>query len=687
MIGANAEASVLLVAEWKASTGWDVSADDLSSFERILASASVPGFPGGILPWPRTGKRTVFYAVSRNSEDWRRLRPLVVAFAGPTLTGFAGAPHRPNPKWGSPEEFLASNGFAAVARLVPADDAQAQRIVLWALDQLCRLVLENPAAERRASEPTSRLLGRLEGALADGDRTAATTLHTRLRAEDRLDALNLTYLSIEIAAAFRDWTAIVEMPELIDIVASPRPAAVTTALLEAFYAMRIAPAEEEGKVGEVLQELAPLLRDLLAQPRPPLGAGAARLAELADAEARAGPNLAPSPGRESAPTSPVSASPTEAAMAGLVDAARKGSLEALRAAVEVVDGLDAADRERLLGPAWVRELWRETSTRAGRVALPRTWCEWLALLPLPEFTNALDVARTAAAEWTVEQQIGDPALAAELASLLLATPEGAATERLAEALPVLIAWLRRDPRFPRASLRSVYDALWTLLVLGVRRGEAELESSAALFDGLLACGLPHGRYRELLRDALDLIGDPGRRSTYWILGLVESTVDQPAPDGEARQNFLATALSRVDRFRAHLSPLQCAALSRLAETLGLPAQRVAEDEAGITAIGAALQGRRVAVYTLTESAGRQAAAALTELVPSLTVTLHADHVGSQALKAAAEGSDLFVVVTWSAKHAATDFIRRHRPAAKPLLYAPGRGATSILRALDEYLSR
>jgi hypothetical protein len=689
MIGADTARSALLVNGWKAAVGWGAApAGQAAVLDRIIVSASASIFPGGILPWPRPGKRTVFYGVARRPEDWRRLRPLLVAFAGPTLTGFTGVPDCPNPKWGAAEAFLAEEGFAAVARLVPADDAQVQEIAVRALERLCLLVLGNVATAHRPQDATSRLLGRLAGALADGDRATAEGLHARLRDENRLDSLNLRYLQVEICAAFRDWTAIAEMPELVDLAVSPRPAAVTAALLEALYAIRVAPAEASDEIEGVLDSLAPVLRDLLADPLPPLGPGAAQLADLARRTQPTSGGVAPDPLDAASEVRPEVAAgpPADDALANLIAAARSGSLDNLRAAVQAVDCLDAPEREQLLSAAWARELWEETCWRAGRVVPPRNWIEWLNLLPRDGFVKSLELARQAAAEWLVSQQVSDPAAGQALAGCLLAVPEGIASERLAEALPVIIGWLRGDPEFPRSSLRSLYDAAWTLLVLGIRRGQAELEASAALFDGLLSSGLPPGRYREILTDALDLAGDPGRRSAYWLLALVECTVEHPSPDDEARRDFWTAAIVRVDRFRAQLSLMQRAALDRLAHSLEITLASRADGGADAFTEGRRLTEHRIAIYTLTESAGRQAVGVLAVLAPGIDVTLHADHVGTQALRAAAEGADIFVLVTWSAKHAATDFIRRHRPSSKPILYAQGRGATSILRALDEHLS-
>jgi hypothetical protein len=238
-------------------------------------------------------------------------------------------------------------------------------------------MLENQKASRRPAEPTSRLLGRLEGALADSDRTSAIELYTRLRDEDRLDGLNLAYLEIEIAAAFRDWNAILGMPHFADIVTSPRPASVTVALLEAIYAINIKSAEERGEAGSALAPLEQTLRELLVRPRPPLGPGGLRIAQLVDRHA-----TSPSDDLEiNDDSSRARVTGTDFAVSSLIHAVRSQSLSVLRTAVEAVEELDAAEREALLTPGWVREMWNEIAKRSGRVVPPNTWLEWLVPMP------------------------------------------------------------------------------------------------------------------------------------------------------------------------------------------------------------------------------------------------------------------------------------------------------------------
>ena len=402
MICVDASMVAGLVAEWRNATQWEATArsDERASLERILASASAPGFPGAILPWPRVGKPTIFYGTAPRPEDWRRLRPLLVAFGGPTITKFSGRTGVPNPRWGKPEAYLAEKGFAAVARLVPKDDAECKAMVLCALDRLCKLIIENPVARQRPNESTSRLLGRLDGALADGDHTSATMLYDRLRTEDRLDGLNLNYLRIQIAASFRDWRAIAEMPELLDLVASSRPAAVTAAILEALDAVYVMPAEETGNLRDALAPIVSILEDLLAPPRPRLGVGALRLAALIDASTVLHTSADAVRIRSGGTRREDTAPPAEVARLALIRAIQSESLEVLGEAISAVERLETADRERLLAPSWMREMWREAADRSGRIEVPQNWREWLSLLHKPEFTGAVDLAR--ARVWRME---------------------------------------------------------------------------------------------------------------------------------------------------------------------------------------------------------------------------------------------------------------------------------------------
>ncbi|MDA9976033.1 hypothetical protein N9F34_04355, partial [Alphaproteobacteria bacterium] len=147
------------------------------------------------------------------------------------------------------------------------------------------------------------------------------------------------------------------------------------------------------------------------------------------------------------------------------------------------------------------------------------------------------------------------------------------------------------------------------------------------------------------------------------------------------------ALARISPIQGRLTSLQRAAIVRLAEELGWKLH-----DFGVVATAPAagdlairLSDLKIAIHSLTESSSHQAKLAIEQIAPSVTVDCNADHVGNARLRALAENADLFVLTSLSAKHAATHFIREHR-GDRSLLYAQGRGFSSILRAIEDHVS-
>jgi hypothetical protein len=135
-----------------------------------------------------------------------------------------------------------------------------------------------------------------------------------------------------------------------------------------------------------------------------------------------------------------------------------------------------------------------------------------------------------------------------------------------------------------------------------------------------------------------------------------------------------------------LTRLQRIAVTLLSRELGweLPVSPTSDVPPMDDGLSSRLAGMRITIYSLTESSSRQAKAALEEISSSVTVDINADHSGGARLRALAENSDLFVMTWLSAKHAATDFIRTHR-GNRPLIYSQGKGFSSILRAIEDFL--
>ncbi len=672
--------------------------------EALEGTVGDPGFPGALFVWPGEGVRPpVFYAAAQTHAQWRRLRPLLLAFAGPTLTDFAGEASRLNLNHRH-EQVLEAAGLAVVARMAPT--AETASSTERALRRLMALVAKTPPDAEPPMETTGRILARIRDHLNALAIDEARQLLDRCRLEHRLDALNLKFLEVEILATVRDWAGIIAVKGFDDLLRTRRPPAVTSALLEAIYWTTF--AESAPSLSAYVAGPRPRVRDLIRLPAPTgMRDGAWRLFALealaqAGADTRLANAVAASQADlggladelafsvEDAVENVAPAAPSAGAAEALVVADVSGSLSAIDQARALLASLTDDERAALFQSEQPRRALQAINERFGAEPSPQDWREWLGELQSPTFISAQVIARQAAVEW--EANLGDPTDIARLADALIRVPDNPpASDRLMEGIPHLVAWLQRDPEFPRPVGYNVYEAALERLMLSGRTAAPMLDSAGVLARAMLGIGPASGAYSRLLSDLLEFSGEAaGVRTVYWLMELVEETVSANTPDQTAREQFWQRVVSRLVPIGPQLSALQRASLFRLSGMLGwedaLPEALTRGPREEDRTLASRLSGKLIAIYTLTESAGNQAVEALRALAPGVDVRVNSDFGGSRPLRALAENADLFVVVAASATHAATDFIRAKR-GPKPLRYAAGRGAISILRAVEEWAMR
>jgi len=677
-------------------------------FERLAASATDPDFPGGLVPiaMPAGGVRV--YALANDDRQWRQLRPLLLSFAGPTLTSFNGLPGTLSGT-DAIEKVLAEADPSTVGILDLPADLLAQG--LRALVRLVTVWSRAPAMDSRPPEPTSWLLADFQDQINVGRREGAWSIVKRLEDELRLDALNICFLKVQLFAAFEDWQGIVAMPGLKDLCNARRPPSVTNSILEALFRTKLAPAFEPEGLDTLLstyqRECRPLAQSLIVLPPPAvIGDSALRIyaiETIADGDrndiakhlrsrsdaigwlaAHLGAAEAEIPSSVPAPTA------LDGARIALAKTDGLSPLEQINALWTALRDLSQDQLDALRSAEPFKSALRELAPQGVPPALPVNWIEWLERVHEPGFGEALSIARRGKDEWSIGDIEADPANVARLRTALAKVEEGTiAGDRTTDALPLMVAWLQGDSDFPRASFLPIYSMLLTMFAIGSRRGRPIYESTGLLAKALLSVGLAADAYKDLLSDVSELMGSGlGADSVYWLLDIVEETLLFPAPDAEARLSFWHLALARVEPLRSRLNSLQRASLAELAGTLGWSTETVDAIVSTTFSDNARVvpPGLRIAIYTLTESVSRQAKVILEKTLPSAVVDCSAEHGGSKELKALAENADIFVIVALSAKHAATDFIRNHR-GERPLLYAQGHGFTSIMRCVDEFLSK
>jgi hypothetical protein len=708
MIAADPETARKIAAQLRArAKAFIFPAGTEALCDQLLETADSAAFPGALIPEQAADGELLVVAVALPA-DWRRLCPVLRAFAGPTLTSFDGVPST---------DLTAASLLPAVAEAGPCvtaairlpTDRGGREMALRALVRARDTFARAPSLARAAPEPTSWLLARFQDHLNVGRRDAAAAVLRRLRDELRLDALNLRSLHVQLLATFEEWTSIVDMPGFANLARARRTPATTALLLEALYQAHLASPFESGDQAAVerlyMEEVRTLAAPMLKVPLPAslrpggwrlatlealaspgredlrraasarseqLGWLALRLATSSDAEEDRAPRLE---GADDARDRLIAGEATE-------------SVDAMSAALAALARLNDAQRAEVARAEPFRSALRALKQEAGSTSIPTSWPMWLTRISDPAFTNALALARLGAEEWAIAGEATDPAAVASLLDALnRAQDDSLAAERTAQALPYIVAALQRDPNFPNSAMTPVYSNLLTLLALGSARGASVYDSSLALVDALLSVGTDAARYRDLAADVDELAGEGfGVRMVYWTLELIEAFMRSPAPDPAAREHLVHSVLARLTPIRGRLSCLQQAVVQSLSNEFGwtFDALSTPNDAHGDGLISR-LRGKSIAIYSLVENASRQAKAALEALSSDLDVQCSADQGGTARLRALATNSDLFVVAWGAAKHAATDFIRTHR-SGRPLVYADGKGVSSLLRAVEEYFS-
>jgi hypothetical protein len=710
MIGPLVEESVDLHDRIVAAAGYDNLPGELPSLCIAVAqSIKASDFPGALVPVVSDDGNLVVYAAAKTVSDWRRLNPILLAFAGPTLTSYTGLP-ADLPALGAVEGCIRQAGITTVGLLRLPNDNKSQVAALRALKSAQTTLARAPNMQRSAPEPTSWLLANFQDLLNVGRREAAASILLRLKEELRIDALNLKFLEVQMLATFDDWSAILMLPGFASLCVARRPPSVTAMLLEALYRVYIDPsfmAEDAAKTRENYEEhCRHTAQSMLSVPAPAtLTRGGWRIYAI---EATINPerydlcklllgrdeeigwlSRALKPPSSEQPNGIIPPpTPLNEARAALADVDNSSSLDAYAAALASVDRLTSVDLARLSEAEPFRSLLRSITDAGVKGGLPRSWLDWLAKVADPTFSNAQDIARQGKDEWPIDERIFDP-LATQrfVAALEKAQNDPVAAERTANSLPFIVAWLRRDPGFPRPVMANVYSTLLTLFAMRAQRGRGIYESVQLLIHGLLDIGLNEKDYKAVIADTEELAGAGfGVEMIYWLLEVIEDLLRFAAPDAAAREAFLHSTLSKIAPIHFRLSALQRAAIARLAMQLGWNLHNFGVTDSGEQPddLASKLRGLRVAIYSLTESSTRQAKEALELAAPGVIVDCNADHVGTPRLRALAENADLFVLTSLSAKHAATDFIRDHR-SKLPLLYAQGRGFSSILRAVEDHL--
>lgn len=663
-----------------------------------------------ILP-ARVNGNTRWYGFTPNGREARLLLEEMQSWLGPPI---AGSPTVVGPP---PDEIDKAALDLSRGELVLRTDVISgwQRVARENVRSLVDLWDITPERSADIRRPVGRVLREFYESVSARDRASAEGALEEIRAGALLSAANVRFLRVELIGSLGSAAEMRDDPALRDISSFHRPPAVTEHLAEAADELFIAPHVVEGAevmwrdIAEHLEDTWPGLVSHMSQVLSLAGARCLALREgLAESPRRAicdelRSNWSDDPIVQ-AVIDTVQPKPLRTAPLNAVDLYHRGEYElvldivedsapdpdaasvALHAAwnlsdapsatraIAVVDRLDDKHREGLLARAVERSFYEQLRGRNAGSKIPQGWSEWLT----GDWPDRPDLLREWSTNWD-RQVLSDSKWGDALALELLEALNDDRRGRTRNGLSALVGWIvTRNGLQPGAISLAI-----TILeiMLDSDPGRIERQASLELLDEILSTGCSAGEYAAAISALSDQVALIGPRDVEWLTGALDLLFYSTTPDSSQRDGFIANALKVAMSWYGRLEPTDAVLLSRLFGDAGHEYDSPPVVEPDEELRRARRNFDRVGIYSLAESAAQNAARWIRDEWPGVEVSLSHAHSNSSALEGFVRSSDVVLVQTSHAKHAATDAISAASTDHSRIVLVNGRGATSLFRGL------
>ena len=690
--------------------------DEAAELIRVLLSRLADG-KRTLLP-ARVNNTTRWYGIAGSDRDGRLLTEEMASWLGPPLCDQTDVVEQSEDVVDERAALLTNNGILLRNRVAAGWQSEARENVRSLVDVWTLTPERAPDAPR----PVGRVLRNFYEAIAARDRRSATDALEEIRAGGLLSATNLRFLRVELLGRLGTPEELKTDPLLEDISRLRRPPAVTDHLARAADALYIPPAAEKSG-GDIWRSIASDIEQawpgLLAHPsqvRSVHGARCLALTELLAEHPRRGViDSLRSNWIEDALVAGVvavleSASKRVSEEAELphgiaavlghyqrgeferaLDAAERvepdrgvatavmhaalnlGDAVAAARAVALVDRLPAIDRDALLSRAVEGVFYTQLVERNQGTQIPDGWIDWLRA----EWPDRPDLLNDWSATWESDAPEAADVLAGELLDALHDDRRG----RVRNGLPTLVRWLVADDGLRPSSIPlavTIFD-----IMLGSDPGRAERLAALDLLSEILLTGCTTDEYRTAAAAVRDQLVRLGPREADWLTGILDVQLFSAVPETRLRDELFAEALGVAVSWFGRIKDAEAIVLRKLFTDAGLhfdpplPDQTDAKTSRRVKALA------RVGIYSLSESSAQNAARWIRDEWPGVDVRLSHAHSNNPELENLVRSSDVVLMQTSHAKHAATNSIERSIETSR-LVRVNGRGATSLFRGLLEW---
>ncbi|MEH7388514.1 hypothetical protein V7147_24415, partial [Bacillus sp. JJ1521] len=259
-----------------------------------------------------------------------------------------------------------------------------------------------------------------------------------------------------------------------------------------------------------------------------------------------------------------------------------------------------------------------------------------------------------------------------------------------------LRFFKKDKEWPRREFHSIYFALLELLSLNEKKGGIELSIFQDLVEAILQSGVNKEKYIEII----------GICKSTWIetasykylengISLLEIFLDFPCPDVEERLALFIDFSNSIQAFFRKLNRNERKVLQylysdfrqeetwKVAEAQQKYGENAEENSGGD--IWEKLSGKTIGIYTLMESVSQRVRDIIKSNNNNVNIIINNEKSGSETLKNMVKVSDILLVATASAKHAATIFIEQNLSGNTLYLRPEGKGSSSMLNILEKAL--
>lgn len=303
--------------------------------------------------------------------------------------------------------------------------------------------------------------------------------------------------------------------------------------------------------------------------------------------------------------------------------------------------------------------------------LPNSWAEWFDSLQSSEPPSiSIETAQAWRPAYLADSELAARVdEASDMATPLLLAGVAAFIETDGYATP---AW-------------RTAAALLRLHLLAGRLTPSDLGAVSALLEIFLRGSPDEASYVALMED-IQAFG------SQWVavanpapaVDIADRVACGPAINLNARSIFVAGILGPLYGQRHRMSAHMRVIASLATSDVGLDWDWTVEEQNLPPTSTAAIFRPTILLYSLDAGVLARVSAALAEIAPTSTVHSSSAKVGSPALRQQARNSDLIVIATRCAAHAATGFITDNAGDAH-ICYPDGSGSGSMMRAVEEGL--